>query len=62
MRGGDHDGTGRRRRAAVALSLAALVSLASLAPAVDAKKKKKKKVTAVTKSADRPRFPRAEPP
>ena len=40
MRGRDRDGMGRRRRAAVALSLAALASVAALAPAVDAKKRK----------------------
>ena len=54
MRGRDHDGMGRRRRAAVALSLAALVSLASLAPAVDAKKKKKGGSVASTRSASAP--------
>lgn len=51
MRGRDHDGLGRRRRAAVALSLAALLSLTALAPVADAKKKKKKKgAPAVTRS------------
>jgi hypothetical protein len=55
MRGGDHDGMGRRRRAVVVLSLAALVSLTALAPAAEAKKKKKKKGSpAVTRSASAP--------